>query len=159
MDALVGLKKATSPFAIALLLLLPAPSQKAGVASAATHGIDLGLTTVKRRIPLLSPAGSGWAVVPSPNTGSPHNYFYGVAAITPNDVWAVGGYGNLTTQAQQLVQHWDGQNWTMVPSPTLPTTYNELQGVSAVSANDVWVVGGGDRVHARRRPLARRNGR
>src|SRR5262245_902375 len=144
MDALVRFKKSTSPFAIALLLLLPAPAQKAGVASAATHGIHLGLTTVKRRTPLLSPAGSGWAVVPSPNTGSPHNYFYGVAAITSNDVWAVGGYGNLTTQAQQLIQHWDGKNWTVASTPTLLTTYNELQGVSALSTNDVWVVGGGD---------------
>src|SRR5687768_2955077 len=47
-----------------------------------------------------------WNDIPSPNTGSPHNYLNGVAAIAPADVWAVGGYGNLTTYAQQLIHHW-----------------------------------------------------
>jgi len=146
MNALVRLKKATPQFVVALLLLLPAPSLKASEDGAAKHGIDPGLTTVKKQTPLLSPTGSSWTVVPSPNTGSPHNYFYGVAAITSNDVWAVGGYGNLTTQAQQLIQHWDGQNWTVAPTPTIPTPYNELLAVSALSTNDVWAVGssGGD---------------
>jgi cell division septation protein DedD len=106
----------------------------------------LGSTKSEGQNALSRPAADGWNVVPSPNTGSPHNYFYGVAAITSNDVWAVGGYGNLTTQAQQLIQHWDGQIWTFTTTPTLPTTYNELLAVSAVSANDVWAVGssGGD---------------
>jgi len=85
-----------------------------------------------------------WEVVSSPNTGSPHNYFYGVASIASNDVWAVGGYGNLTTRAQQLIQHWDGLSWTMVTTPTLPSNYNELLAISAVSANDVWAVGSSD---------------
>ncbi|OGO31336.1 MAG: hypothetical protein A2136_06415, partial [Chloroflexi bacterium RBG_16_54_11] len=58
-----------------------------------------------------------------------------------NDVWAVGGYGNLTTQAQQLIQHWDGQSWTIVATPTLTSTFTELLAVSAVSTNDVWAVG------------------
>jgi hypothetical protein len=88
-----------------------------------------------------SMAGGAWNVVPSPNTGSPNNYFYGVAAIASNDVWAVGGYGNLTTQAQQLIQHWDGQSWTLATTPTLPTPYNELLAISALSTNDVWAVG------------------
>src|SRR5262245_1570442 len=118
MNALVRLRKATSPFAIALLLLLPAPSLTAGVDSAATRGIDLRRTTVKGQPPRWGPAGSGLAVVPSPNTASPHNCFYGVAAITSTDVWAVGGYGNLTTVAHQLIQHWDGQNWALTPTPT-----------------------------------------
>jgi hypothetical protein len=141
MNALVRLEETTLPFVIALLLLLPTPSLKAGMDSAATSGIDLGLAPVKRQKPPLSPAGNGWTIVPSPNTGSPHNYFYGVAAIAPNDVWAVGGYGNLTTQAHQLIQHWDGQNWIVAPTPTLPTAYNELLAISALSSNDVWAVG------------------
>jgi hypothetical protein len=144
MNPLVRLKKTTPPFVFAILFLFPAPFLNAGVGSAAAREIELGLTTLKRQIAASSPVGSGWTVVPTPNTGSRHNYFYGVAAIASNDVWAVGGYGNLTTQAQQLVQHWHGQNWTMVPTPILPTTYNELQAISAVSANDVWAVGGGD---------------
>jgi hypothetical protein len=82
-----------------------------------------------------------WNDIPSPNTGSPHNYLNGVAAIALNDVWAVGGYGNLTTRAQQLIHHWDGQNWSLAATPTITTTYNELLAISAVSANDIWAVG------------------
>jgi hypothetical protein len=52
----------------------------------------------------------------------------------------VGAYGDGTT-AKQLIQHWDGTNWTVVASPSLPTP-NELTAVSAVAANDVWAVGG-----------------
>lgn len=102
-------------------------------------------TGVPSATPTAVPGPNGvWDIVSSPNTGSPHNYFNGVAAIAANDVWAVGGYGNLTTQAQQLIQHWDGLNWTLAATPTLTTTYNELLAISAVSANDVWAVGGAD---------------
>src|ERR1051325_10217754 len=131
MNPLVGFKKTTPPFVFAILFVIAAAFLKAGMGSAPAREIELGLTTLKRQIAASSPAGSSWIVVPSPNTGSPHNYFYGVAAITSTDVWAVGGYGNLTTQAQQLIQHWDGQNWTKVPTPALPTAYNELQAISA----------------------------
>jgi hypothetical protein len=80
-------------------------------------------------------------VVPSPNTGSPNNYFFGVAAIASNDLWAVGSYDELGLTAKQLIQHWDRTNWTVVASPSLPTP-NELTAVSAVAANDAWTVGG-----------------
>jgi hypothetical protein len=83
----------------------------------------------------------GWNVVPSPNTGSPNNYLFGVTAIASNDVWAVGAYGVLGISAQQLIEHWDGTRWRSVASPSLATP-NELLAVSAVAANDVWAVGG-----------------
>src|SRR6266496_1995642 len=86
-------------------------------------------------------AGGGWNVVPSPSTGSPNNYLFGVAAIASNDVWAVGAYGVLGISAQQLIEHWDGSSWRRVVSPSLAGP-NELLAVSAVAANDVWAVGG-----------------
>ncbi len=84
-----------------------------------------------------------WNVVQSPNTGSPNNSLFGVAAIASNDVWAVGAYGVLGVSAQQLIEHWDGTNWNTATSPSL-TTPSELLAVSAVAANDVWAVGGYD---------------
>jgi hypothetical protein len=86
-------------------------------------------------------ASGGWNVVSSPNTGSPNNYLFGVAAIASNDVWAVGAYGVLGITAQQLIEHWDGTRWTHVTSPSLATP-NELLAVSSVANNDVWAVGG-----------------
>lgn len=85
--------------------------------------------------------GGSWNVIPSPNTGHPHNVLNGVAAIASNDVWAVGGHGVFGNHAQQLIQHWNGTSWSIVPGPTLSTP-NELLAVSAVGANEVWAVGG-----------------
>ena len=92
--------------------------------------------------PIPGPGGS-WNVVSSPNTGSPHNELYGVAAIAPNNVWAVGAYAVFSNVAQQIIQHWNGTNWSIVPGPSL-TTPNQLLAVSAVAANDIWAVGGYD---------------
>ena len=78
--------------------------------------------------------GTQWAVVPNP--GVDNDALYGVTAIAANDVWAVGGHGNIS-----LVMHWDGIAWTIVPSPNPPaTTQSYLWGVASVSSTDVWAV-------------------
>ena len=35
--------------------------------------------------------GTAWSIIPSPNPGISFNNLAAVAAIAPNDVWAVGG--------------------------------------------------------------------
>jgi hypothetical protein len=52
-----------------------------------------------------------------------------------NELWAVGDGG-----AQGIIAHWDGAQWSLVPSPT-PWINSHFTGVSAVSASDVWAVG------------------
>jgi hypothetical protein len=137
-NALIRQKKAT-PLLIALLIVCSEVSPKAEVVRPTSD--DPGFNRIERQKAPSSPAGGGWNVVPSPNTGSPNNYFFGVAAISSNDVWAVGSYGVQGIQAWQLIQHWDGLNWTFAETPTLNTP-NELLSVGAVSGNDVWAVGG-----------------
>src|SRR5262245_46520154 len=78
-----------------------------------------------------------WTDVPSPNLGSPINTFYGVAAIAPTDVWAVGSHGDALTVRHQI-QHWNGAAWSISPSPALSGP-NELLAVDAISTSDVWV--------------------
>src|SRR5262249_29515838 len=34
--------------------------------------------------------GTAWSVIPSPNPGATGNHLYGVDAVSPTDVWAVG---------------------------------------------------------------------
>jgi erythromycin esterase-like protein len=67
-----------------------------------------------------------------------------VAATSACDVWAVGSYDNvingIRTPDQTLIEHWDGQAWTVIPSPDLGT-HDFLSGVAAVTANDAWAVG------------------
>ena len=68
-----------------------------------------------------------------------------VTALGPDNIWAVGSYGETATDNMRtLVMHWDGALWNVVPSPSLGRSYqsfNMLWGVSAISPNDVWAVG------------------
>src|SRR5207244_2669724 len=64
--------------------------------------------------------GATWSIVPSPNQGTTYdNYLYGVAALSANDVWAVGNYRNTPGYyLYTLTKHWDGATWSIVPSPS-----------------------------------------
>lgn len=85
--------------------------------------------------------GSTWSVVPSPNVpGASHNYLQDVAAIAPNDVWAVGNAWATNSARISLTLHWDGVRWSIVPSPTAIVD-TSLYSVSASGPNDVWAVG------------------
>jgi hypothetical protein len=96
--------------------------------------------------------GSTWSVVPSPNGPEPINWLTGVSAVSATDIWAVGftNDGNgFESQSFTLILHFDGTSWQVVTSPNPvpdpnPGNYaasNELYGVRAISANDVWAVG------------------
>lgn len=78
---------------------------------------------------------SSWQVVYSPYTGQNTMLFYGMAAVSPNNIWAVGRSGDDT-----LIAHWDGSDWSAVPSPN-GADYNYLHQATANSAQDIWAVG------------------
>lgn len=63
--------------------------------------------------------------------------FSGVAGASPRDVWAVGSIN----EESALVVHWDGRRWQRAQ---LPSTGKGawLADVTAISQDDVWVVGG-----------------
>jgi hypothetical protein len=100
---------------------------------------------------LVSPAGvglaasvapvGGWTVVPSPNPGDQGNYLTALAPVSANDVWAVGAWYPPSSNPRTLTEHWDGSDWSVVPSPNATPGYNELYGAAAVSTSDVWAVG------------------
>jgi len=80
--------------------------------------------------------GTQWSVVPSANTGY-IDVLYGVTAMTPDNVWAVGSYNN---EQDVLIEHWDGTQWSIVPGVS-PGDSNNLNSIAAISANDIWAVG------------------
>lgn len=82
-----------------------------------------------------SPSCGGWSVVSSPNIGTKLNELSSIAAISANDMWAVGSTGHRT-----LTEHWNGTKWSIVKSPSLRFS-TSLSGVSALSTDDVWAVG------------------
>jgi S-layer family protein len=87
--------------------------------------------------------GSQWNNVPSPNPGSDSedNLLYGVAAVSPNDVWAVGTHTDNSADTTPLILHWDGSQWNEVPGPVIAGKNTRLEDVEAISADDVWAVG------------------
>lgn len=80
-----------------------------------------------------------WVIVNSPSPGPQSNFLQGVAAVSENDVWAVGDFVDSSNAELTLIEHWDGSTWTVVPSST--PVNGVLNGVAAVSENDVWAVG------------------
>ena len=97
--------------------------------------------------------GTSWTIVPTPNPPVVGPYgvsLNAVAAISANDIWAVGGsaccgsYGGAA-----LLQHWDGWRWSIVAAPatTINWSASTRSGLAAVASNDVWAVGQYDSFH------------
>jgi hypothetical protein len=66
----------------------------------------------------------------------------GVVDLAPNNVWAVGliniGLGN----GNQVIEHFDGTQWSISPGPTFqPTDQPSLESITAISAGDIWAAG------------------
>ncbi len=89
-------------------------------------------------------AATSWQRISSPNSSYADTGLLGVAAITAKDAWAVGSAAGDDPQGNNnqvgITEHWNGQKWSLVPSPT-NTAYDELDAVAAISTNDVWAVG------------------
>ena len=84
--------------------------------------------------------GTAWSVVSGPDLNSTSSRLFGVAAVSPNDVWAVGGYRPSNSEYQTLILHWDGTQWTATASPN-PPHFSELYAVTSIATDDVWAVG------------------
>jgi PKD repeat protein len=93
--------------------------------------------------------GTAWRRVPSPNiTSAPSgtqikNVLNGVAAISPSNVWAVGGYQIGADPVQTLIEHWNGRRWSIVSSPDPEGTSSPatLVGIAAISRANIFAVG------------------
>jgi hypothetical protein len=85
---------------------------------------------------------ANWQVTKSPNFGSDANSLSSVSAVADNDVWAVGwGWDQTLNAYRTVIEHWNGQRWSLARSPNATNGYNLLNGVAAVASNDVWAVG------------------
>jgi hypothetical protein len=85
--------------------------------------------------------GSGWSVVSTPNTSAQFgSALSAVTTLATNNVWAVG-YSFGSNGDTTLIEQWNGISWTRIASPN-PATSDALNSVAAVSAGDIWAVGG-----------------
>jgi len=99
--------------------------------------------------------GSAWSVVPAPDPGSSGNHLYGVDAVAPNDVWAVGQQLGAKSPDQGLVEHWNGRTWSVVNSPVSSSASVMLDAVT-VAQGHVWTAGEADSPATGGRPIIER---
>ncbi len=121
---------ASDPTLFAVAAIAPNDVWAAGTTNAA----DVGATLFEHW------NGVRWSVVTPPSTPDAADpYITGLAALGPNDVWAVG-----TTSGQAprktLIEHWNGSSWSVAPSANTNDS-GRLYQVRALSANNVWAVG------------------
>lgn len=85
--------------------------------------------------------GSRWQVVKHPDDPGQSAVLFGVNAASAHDVWAVGEYQHPLDRFHTLIEHFDGQRWSIVPSPDPGTTGNVLYAVRALGARAAWATG------------------
>jgi len=89
--------------------------------------------------------GAEWSVVPSPNIAQSGNVLNDVHGASRGDVWAVGYYYNTVGDRVQetLTLHWDGDAWSLVPSPNAShdSAFSYLEGVASSPNGEAWAVG------------------
>ncbi len=117
---------------------IPTNTPTATLTRTSTNTLTNTPTNTLTNTPTATPTcGSGWNLVSSLNS-SGDNYLVSVAAVTANDIWAVGYYNNPW---QTLIEHWNGSAWTIKASPNQGSSSNYLLSIAVVSASDIWAVG------------------
>ena len=82
----------------------------------------------------------------SPDEPPRTKYFLaGVDATGPDDAWA-GGHTMTLGQSTTLAMHWDGVEWTEIPTPSVAGA-SRLDSVNMISPTDGWAVGIFDFTH------------
>ena len=85
--------------------------------------------------------GKSWSMVPTPNNEGYSYKLLAIEAISSDDIWATGNYHANDSQLElTLIMHWDGEKWAQVEIPKLGNL-GSLNGISAVSKDDIWAVG------------------
>jgi hypothetical protein len=75
----------------------------------------------------------GWRIVASPSPSGSQAAFQAVSELNADNVWAVA-----RTKSGNLVEHWNGARWHIVPGPS---TGGTLYAVNVVANRDVWFAG------------------
>jgi hypothetical protein len=85
--------------------------------------------------------GQAWSVATVPTVEGIGAALHGVTAVTTTDVWAVGSFVDLSRVEHPLAVHWDGLDWTIVPTPGGHGDVSALQALDASGPAAVWAAG------------------
>src|SRR5687768_17542564 len=80
-------------------------------------------TATSQKVNLTAPE-SGCAntasIITSPNPASNANKLNAAAAVTSNSIWAVGSFVDSSGVSQTLIEHWNGNRWSIITSRNAP---------------------------------------
>jgi hypothetical protein len=81
--------------------------------------------------------GNQWQIVQTLNPGGNSQYhdFWGIAALTPENIWAVGSAGLNTLHP--FAEHWDGKAWNL--ARTVPIADGSLHAITGVTSSS-WLL-------------------
>ena len=84
--------------------------------------------------------GPSWSTVPSAQQLTNPQ---AITAISENDIWVVGAKVTDPAAARTATgaEHWDGNSWSLFPTPSVGADGNMLNGTDGVASRDVWAVG------------------
>lgn len=91
--------------------------------------------------------GTRWTVVPGPDLGGRGAALTGVAALAPDNVWAVGTLMAMGAAEHQdpLIEHWNGRQWSVVQGaefpPAVPMEPEGLEAIAAPGPENIWILG------------------
>jgi len=125
------------PAGAGLLLGVAATSARNAwaVSGAAGQGLGTSISVINHW------NGKTWKRVASPNPVPGGALFFGVAAASARNAWAVGTDLVFVNGPHNVIAHWNGTAWKVVPNPILD---GSLYGVTTTSARSAWAVGSGD---------------
>jgi hypothetical protein len=87
--------------------------------------------------------GKQWTIVANPNPDQ-NNQLLAVASLSATDIWAVGYHWNNNDDIDHtLIEHWDGTQWSVVPSQDAGSSTLWGVAVSSKKQGDLWAVGAG----------------
>jgi hypothetical protein len=87
--------------------------------------------------------GTAWTLVIFPSTIlTETNVLSGVTCSSASDCWVAGYYISGSGPKQTLLEHWNGNTWSIINSPNSAATENNaLSHVSCASTSNCWAVG------------------
>jgi hypothetical protein len=87
--------------------------------------------------------GTQWSAFATPTiAGDNTSYLDGVVDISPTEAWAAGIVGIGTASPNQVIERWDGTQWSVFPGPSFSSEDQpSIYGMTAISSTDIWAVG------------------
>ena len=82
-----------------------------------------------------------WESVTSPDPEDGGSVLFGVAAVSDEEAWAVGGAGDPVAPISSLTTTWNGAEWDLVSSPNAGSLTNRFDAVDALAGDAAWAVG------------------